>query len=115
ETGEAELRGHLIVNNMEILDEDSLEKKLEKSIHIKINTERFKDISIINTIYGVMTAFKGGSSVFFHLVGQSPKKVIKAHPHYSVEPGKELFERLKSILGPDSLYYSVGEELRKLS
>jgi DNA polymerase-3 subunit alpha len=116
ETGEAELRGQLIVNSIEILDEDSLEKKLEKSLHIKINTDRFGDLSIINTLYGVMTAFKGSSAVYFHIINKNQsKKVIKAHPHYNVEPGRELFVRLKDLLGPDSIFYSVGEDLRKVS
>ncbi|MEM4270848.1 MAG: DNA polymerase III subunit alpha, partial [Candidatus Pacearchaeota archaeon] len=115
EVGEAEVKGQILVNSVEILNDEILEKKLEKSLHILLYSDL--DPSIINRLYAVLTSFKGKSSVFFHLKtnGQNEKKVIKAHPHYNVEPNKELFYQLKSILGPNSIFYSVGEEMRKVS
>ncbi len=115
EIGEAEIKGQILVNSLEMLNDEILENKLEKSLHIILHTTN--DLSIINRLYAVLTSFKGSSSVFFHLQtnGHSGKKVIKAHPHYNVEPNQELFYQLKSILGPNSIFYSIGEELRKVS
>lgn len=115
QAGEAELRGHLIVNELEILDEVNLEKKLEKSLHIKISTDEFRDVALVNQLYGILTAFKGSSSVFFHLVGNTPKKVIRAHSHYSVELNTELFLRLSNVIGDTNIYYTVGEDLKQFN
>ncbi len=117
QVGEAEVRGQVLVNSIEILNTDTLDKKLERSLHIVIDTTEFQDNSVINQLYSILTAFKGNSAVFFHLKSKlnSYKKVIKAHPHYSIEPSGELFNQLKQVLGPNSIYYSVGDELRSVS
>jgi len=117
QVGEAEVRGQVLVNSIEILNTDTLDKKLERSLHIVIDTTEFQDNSVINQLYSILTAFKGNSAVFFHLKSKlnSYKKVIKAHPHYSIEPSGELFNQLKKVLGPNSIYYSVGDELRSVS
>ena len=116
EIGEAELRGQIIVNDVQILNEDNLVAKLEKSLHIKINPKDFGDNQVVNNLYSILTAFKGNSSVFFHLTGDPKmKKVIRAHNHYSVEPTRELLSRLSQLLGNDSVFYTIGDEILKYS
>ena len=116
EIGEAELRGQIIVNDVEILNEDNLVAKLEKSLHIKINPKDFGDNQVVNNLYSILTAFKGNSTVFFHLTGDpNLKKVIRAHNHYSVEPTRELLSRLSQLLGNDSVFYTIGNEILKYS
>ncbi|MCK6380240.1 MAG: DNA polymerase III subunit alpha [Leptospiraceae bacterium] len=116
EVGESDLRGQVIVNSMEILSEDSLEKRLERSLHIKIDTTDFANTELVMRLYSILTSFKGDSSVFFHLLQSSTeKKVIKAHPHYSIEPTNELMMRLTEILGDGTVFCSVGEELKSYS
>jgi DNA polymerase III subunit alpha len=114
EIGDAELKGQVIVNTIEILDEDNLEKKLEKSIHLKIQTRDFANTDLATRLYATLTAFKGSSAVFFHLLNDTnkDKKIIKAHPHYSVEPSKELFKVLTEILGNNTVFWTVGEEVK---
>ncbi len=116
EIGESDLRGQVIVNSMEILTEESLEKKLERSLHIKIDITDFADTELVMRLYSILTSFKGDSSVFFHLLQSSKeKKVIKAHPHYSIDPTKELMMRLTEVLGDNTVFCSVGEELKSYS
>ncbi|MCX7997541.1 MAG: DNA polymerase III subunit alpha [Leptospiraceae bacterium] len=113
EVGEAEVKGQILVNTLEKLNDEVLEKKLEKSLHIVLQPS--SDLSIINQLYAILTSFKGNSNVFFHIKnGGEEKKVIKAHPHYNIEPNKELFHQLKTILQPNSVFYSIGEDLRKV-
>ncbi|MCP5499925.1 MAG: DNA polymerase III subunit alpha [Leptospiraceae bacterium] len=115
EIGEAELRGQLIVNSIEILDDTNLEKRLEKALHLKINMDDFSDQSLITRLYSALTAYRGDSAVFFHLCSSArEKRVIRAHPHYSVEPNKELFTELGSMLGKNAIFMTVGEELKKI-
>jgi DNA polymerase III subunit alpha len=116
EIGEADLRGQILVNSIEVLDDENLERKLEKSLHIKISTEEFRDLSLINKLYGILTSFKGNSNVYFHIIlGPESKKVIKAHDHYSVDLTKEMFEKLSVIIGSQNIFYTVGEELKKIA
>lgn len=114
EIGEAELRGQLLINSIEILNEDNLEKKMERALHIKINAKLFSNSELIPQLYSILTSYKGSSSVFFHLTYDSSihKKVIKAHPHYSIEPNPELLLKLTEMLGDNTVFWSVGEEIR---
>ncbi|MCE9500880.1 MAG: DNA polymerase III subunit alpha, partial [Leptospira sp.] len=113
EIGESDLRGQVIVNSIEILNDDNLEKKLERALHIKIDTTDFANPDLVMRLYAILTSFKGNSSVFFHLLMNSEeKKVIKAHPHYSIEPTNELLMRLTEILGDNSVFCTIGEELK---
>ena len=116
EIGEADLRGQILVNSIEVLDDENLERKLEKSLHIKISTSDFQDLSLINKLYGILTSFRGSCNVYFHVIsGPESKKVIKAHDHDSVELSKELFQKLTDTVGSNNIYYTVGEELKKLA
>ncbi|MDX1957691.1 MAG: DNA polymerase III subunit alpha [Leptospiraceae bacterium] len=113
EIGEAELKGQVLVNSVEILNETNLESKLEKTIHLIIDTDKTKDLSIINSIHSILTSFKGNCKVFFHLKSHSnSKKVIRVHDHFRVEPIKELFYRLSEVLGKENIFYSVGDEIK---
>jgi DNA polymerase-3 subunit alpha len=116
EIGESDLRGQILVNTLEVLDDENLDKKLEKSLHIKISTSEFNDIAIINKLYSVLTSFKGQSNVYFHIInGSNTKRVIRAHSHYNVELNKEMFQKLSEMVGTSNIYYTIGEELKRLT
>ena len=113
EIGESDLRGQLLVNHIEALNNESMEKRLEKSLHLKINIIEYTDASFVTRLRGILGAYKGNSSVFFHLVGeQNGKKVIRAHDHYSIDPQRELINELVRMLGNESVYLTVGEAIR---
>lgn len=113
EIGESDLRGQILVNHVELLNHESMEKRLEKSLHLKINTDEFTDMSFVTRIRGILSAYKGNSAVFFHLVNEeTEKKVIRAHAHYSIEPNNELIAELIKILGNESVFLTVGENIR---
>jgi DNA polymerase-3 subunit alpha len=111
--GESELKGQIIVNSIEELNPESVENRMEKAVHLKINLDKFQSVDIINKIQNVIINYKGKSEVFFHLTGhEQPKKVIKAHDHFKMEPNTKVFSVLTEMLGEDSVYWTVGEEFR---
>nr|AID56267.1 DNA polymerase III alpha subunit [Leptospira sp. GIMC2001] len=114
EVGESETKGQIIVNHVEELTEAKLEEKMEKSIHIKIDLSKHPALDTIKKLNDLFGQSRGTSNVFFHLSGDgSPKRVIKAHEHFSVEPTPELLATILQILGTKSVFYTVGEELRE--
>ena len=116
EQGEAELRGQIIVNEIEELTEESVINKLEKSLHIILDMKKFLDNSIVNILYTTLKESKGSSVVYFHLQGDASfKKVIKVHNSYFVEINKDLTLRLGKILGNENIFYTVGDELLNLT
>lgn len=114
EVGESETKGQIIVNSVEELTDAKLEEKMEKAIHIKIDLGTHPHLDTIKKLNDILGSSKGSSSVFFHLSGDgSPKRVIKAHPHFSVDPTPEILKTILEILGANTVYYTVGEELRE--
>lgn len=114
EVGESETKGQIIVNSAEELTDAKLEEKMEKAIHIKIDLGTHPQLDTIKKLNDILGSSKGSSSVFFHLSGDgNPKRVIKAHPHFSVDPSPEILRTILEILGERTVYYTVGEELRE--
>lgn len=114
EVGESENRGQIIVNHIEELTDASLEEKMEKSIHIKIDLSKHPQMDMIKKLNDILGSNRGKASVYFHLTGDGePKRVIKAHDHYSVNPTPELLTTILQILGTKSVFYSVGQEIRE--
>jgi DNA polymerase-3 subunit alpha len=112
EIGDSEAKGQVLVQDVEIMNESVLIHKLEKSLHIKIDMKKFVDKAVVNLIYSILKEFKGSSVVYFHLIGDANfKKVIRAHSHYSVDISKELASRLTGLLGTESVYFTLGEEI----
>ncbi|TGK11903.1 DNA polymerase III subunit alpha [Leptospira fletcheri] len=116
EAGESELRGQIKVNSFEILNQATIEDKMEKALHIRLEDRHRKMPDIIGQLHTLLAAYQGSSHVYFHLVsGSEEKKVIRAHDHYSVHPNDELMNRLVSLLGNETVYYSFGENIRAFS
>jgi DNA polymerase-3 subunit alpha len=116
EVGESEVKGQVIVNEIEELNSAKIEEKMEKAIHIKIDLSRHPQLSTIQKLNEILGSSKGSSAVFFHLSGDgAPKRVIKAHNHFSVNPTPELLSTIVAILGQQTVYYTVGEEVREFT
>lgn len=114
EVGESESRGQIMINHVEELTSARLEERMEKAVHIKIDLSRHPQMDTIRKLNDLLGSSKGGSSVYFHLTGDGePKRVIKAHDHFSIEPTPELLTTILQILGTKTVYYTVGEELRE--
>ncbi|MCC5816338.1 MAG: DNA polymerase III subunit alpha [Leptospira sp.] len=116
EVGESESRGQIMINHVEELTAARLEQRMEKSVHIKIDLSKHPQMDTIKKLNDILGSSKGSSSVYFHLMGDgAPKRVIKAHEHYSIEPTSELLATILQILGTSSVFYTVGEELREFA
>lgn len=110
---ESELKGQIIVNKLEELNSVTIEKKMEKTLHLTINMMEEKNRDVILKLQDVLSVHRGASSVFFHLVGNGDeKKVIRAHDHFSIEITPDLMKMLTDILGKGMVRYTVGEEVR---
>ncbi len=114
--GDTELRGQVKVNSIEILDDATIEDKLEKSLHLRLEERHAEDPELIPKLYALLACYKGESSVYFHIVeNREEKSVIRAHNTYSIQPIPELFLRLADLLGDRSVFYSVGEQLKVIN
>ncbi len=110
---ESELKGQILVNHVEELNQITIEKKMEKALHLTIDMSEDKNRDIILKIQDLFSVHRGSSAVFFHLVGTGEeKKVIKAHDHFSIEITSELMEILSEMLGSGTVRYTIGEEVR---
>ncbi len=110
---ESELKGQIIVNKVEELNQVTIEQKLEKTLHLTLDLTGEASRDIILKIQNVLSIHKGSSSVFFHLTGAGEdKKVIKAHDHFSIEITPDLMSTLSEIVGAGKIRYTVGEEVR---
>lgn len=113
EAGESELRGQIKVNSFEILNDTTIEDKMEKALHIRLEDRHKKMPDIIPQLHTLLAAYQGNSQVYFHIIsGDEEKKVIRAHNHYSVQPNPELMDRLVRLLGEDTVYESFGDNVR---
>ncbi|PKA22150.1 hypothetical protein CH381_32390, partial [Leptospira sp. mixed culture ATI2-C-A1] len=110
---ESELKGQIIVNKLEELNSVTIEKKMEKTLHLTINMMEEKNRDVILKLQDVLSVHRGASSVFFHLIGNGDeKKVIRAHDHFSIDITPDLMKMLTDILGKGTVRYTVGEEVR---
>jgi hypothetical protein len=51
----------------------------------------------------------------YYTNGSNTKRVIRAHSHYNVELNKEMFQKLSEMVGTSNIYYTIGEELKRLT
>jgi DNA polymerase-3 subunit alpha len=114
EDGESEAKGQIIVNQIEELTDAKIEEKMEKAVHIKIDLGTHPQLDTIRKLNEILGSSKGSCSVFFHLSGDgNPKRVIKAHPHFSVDPTPEILKTILDVLGAKTVFYTVGEDVRE--
>jgi len=113
EAEESELKGQIIVNHVDELNQVTLEQKLEKTLHLTISPKSNGNFDVIYKIQDILSSHKGPSTVFFHLHNpDASKKVIRAHDHFSTEISNDLLKTLTELLGKGKVRYTVGEEIR---
>lgn len=104
----------VIVNEIENLNDKTLEEKLEKSLHLKIYKETFER-QTLHSLAKLLQEHRGTIQVFFHIVSEQNKEkatVIKANESFSVSWNDELSNELKKIPGITGAYISIGNEIR---
>ncbi len=106
----------MIIEDIKVLDQNLIEDKLEKSLHIKINKESF-ETNTLQKLYKLVQKHKGNIQLFFHIISRENKEkatVIKAHDSFSVSWDGVFIEELKKIPGISGAYMTIGNEIRSL-
>ncbi len=103
----------LIISDVETLNQEKIEEKLEKAIHVKLDRS-LADETVTQTLLKIFSENKGNLSVFFHLNGGSDLQVIRAHDSFRVNYSKEMVQRIKSIPAVKEMFLSSGDQIRSL-
>lgn len=108
----------LIVDQVSPLNQDSLEEKLERSLHLVLNRKTLNSDSL-SRLQTVLNGFRGPLGVFFHIVdenedGKSDRTVIRAHQSFGVNYTRDMVERLKSLHEITGIHLTVGDQMRTI-
>ncbi len=118
----------LLVDAVQPLNEEVLEEKMEKSLHLKLNSGSL-DNGLVQQLQTILRGYSGPLQVYFHLVpdalltlGGDPNRdpqehyrVIRAHESFSVTLNKEMINRLEQLDPIKGVYLSVGDQYRALA
>lgn len=110
ETGTAQIR----VEDVKPLNRDSVEEKLERSLHLQLNASSL-DNSIVDELVTIVRCHRGALSVYFHLNGHETKEtVIRAHDSFSMDWNEELSRKLNAMPEIKSVFLTIGDQIRPL-
>jgi len=81
--------------------------ELISAIHIKIDLVGLDD-SVLEKLKLIIENNKGACQVFLHLIEKKGiEKIVKAHPTYNIAPSDNLLAELSSVVGRESIRYSI--------
>jgi len=105
----------IIIHELSPLNRETLEEKLERSLHVKLNTNLLSDV-VLNQLQTILKCYNGNLAVYFHLInGESnEKRVIRVHDSFNIEYNKELIDRLRNINQVSGLFLTVGDQVRSI-
>ncbi|GIX41058.1 MAG: hypothetical protein KatS3mg129_0791 [Leptospiraceae bacterium] len=106
----------IIVEDIQELNKDKIEEKMEKSLHLKIYKESFEKQSL-QELAKLIQEYRGNIQVFFHIVSQENKEkatVIKAHESFCVSYNEEFFSEIKKVPGIEGAYITIGDTIKAL-
>lgn len=107
----------IMVDDVSELNQELLEEKLEKALHIVLNRRVVNEDSL-QKLQTVLSGYQGALAVFFHLVddkgGKQNKTVIRAHQSFSVTYTKDIIDRLAQMEEVSNVFYNVGNQIRSL-
>ena len=115
----------LLVNGLTPINEETLDDKLEKSLHLKLNMTQM-DKAVVSQLQTILRSSSGTLQVFFHLVPEQNDeptaadttndnyRVIRAHDSFSVNLNQDMLSRLGSLNEITGIYLSVGDQYRRL-
>ncbi len=104
----------LLVENITFLDDETVNNKIEKTLHLKIFKENF-DVNNLKKLVGLFQKNKGDVSIFFHVVSKNQKEkatVIKAHDSFSISYNESFLNQIKEFPGIEEIYISIGNEIK---
>ncbi|MBI3396250.1 MAG: hypothetical protein HY042_10480, partial [Spirochaetia bacterium] len=101
----------LIIESIAPLTRETIEDKLEKSLHLKLDGLQ-ADRMGIDQLQTILKCFRGNLAVYFHL--QEKNTVIKAHDTFSVKLSDDLLVRLSKMKIVQGVFLSVGTQMRPL-
>jgi DNA polymerase-3 subunit alpha len=106
----------LRVESVKELTDEAVEEKLEKSLHLQIQTLTSVDgEQVLKQIQTILKCHKGNLNVYFHLPSQQTpgaQTVIRAHNSYSVAMNRAMIDQLKQLACVRSVYVSIGNQVR---
>ncbi len=113
----------LLIDSVKMLNRDLLEEKLEKSLHLKINSATMDKI-VVDQLQTILKCFNGPLKVYFHLLQNTAVeknslnsvkpdyRIIRAHESFNVQLNQDLVQRLKNIREITGIFLSVGDQYR---
>mgnify|MGYP001181469866 FL=1 len=109
----------LLVDGLAPLNRESLEEKLERSLHLQISREDLNQ-NVIQNLVTLFRCHQGPLAVYFHLSSANGEgapvdsTVIRAHETFGVSWNQELQEKLSNIPQVRGAFLTVGEQSRTL-
>ncbi len=105
----------LIINDISALNHDVLIEKQEKSLHLKLYSDKRLSGKTAKELKTILSSFRGSLQLYFHLIGEngSTERVIRAHKNFQVDYNRELQERLSRIEEVAGIYLSIGDQITK--
>ncbi|MCB1167633.1 MAG: DNA polymerase III subunit alpha, partial [Leptospiraceae bacterium] len=105
----------LLVDSLSPLNRESLEEKLERSLHLQISRENLNQ-KVIQNLVTLFRCHQGPLAVYFHLAANEEEgvTVIRAHESFGVNWNQELQEKLSNIPQVQGAFLTVGEQSRTL-
>ncbi len=94
----------MIATDIRLLKE--VRRESISAIHIRLNPIGVDD-DILKTLESVFERHKGDCPIYFHVIEKEEEKIIKAHSTFNITPSEELVQDLSSIIGQESLGYSI--------
>ncbi len=109
---------NLLVEEIRQLNQEILEEKLERSLHLVIEKQGLNSNSLKN-LQTVLNGYRGPLTVFFHLVdhsgnGNGERTVIRAHQSFGVNYTRDMIDRLKSMSEIRGIHLTVGDQMRTI-
>lgn len=106
----------LIVQSLQLLNQELIDEKQEKSLHLKISQNSLNKMTLAR-LRDIIANFKGDLQIYFHLIRSDQndeKLVIRAHESFKVNYSEELTRSLGAMNQIQAVYLSIGDRINQL-
>jgi len=106
----------ILVDGAQELSRENLEEKLEKSLHLKLDSNTLSNI-VVDQLQTILKCFSGPLKVYFHLQASEEKedyRIIRAHDSFNVQLSQDMLARLRKIKEIRGIFLSVGDQYRNV-
>lgn len=107
----------LTIDSAKPITQESLEEKLERSLHLTIESQKISS-ELVQKMRQMMMTNRGPVTVFFHLVNKEnpdDRTVIKAHQSFGINYSREFIQDLQMLDEVQDIFLTVGNQMRKIS